>query len=305
MVERKKEYLYYCGEEGSPAQEEYKRKVLSGELKIRGRPPLTDEQKKKSRERRKEYLRKYQQVRRRRHNIRKNFFTYEEAKQRIQQEAITSRGQYKKWHKLNYPAKMPQAPEDYYRRTGDWIGWGDFLGVYNDFPNIAPIKFRPYKDASAYAHLKGIKTRDEWFELCRNDPSFPSDIPKRPDIAYYKTGDWFSWKEFLGSKFIFNGIKQEITELNDKILYILRIPNNLNNKLYRIGITLTGWSSITNAIKTNNLIYVSSYIIDDEKKIDQIIKSHCIDTEMHGVYEVDMIFSLMSDIEMYFSKYNP
>lgn len=301
VTKKKKQENYSLKSDGSPEMIEYRNKVNRGEVKKRGRPFLTAEQRAESKRKRKEYLQTYNARRKRKKRHWMDFYTYEEAKQRIQAEGVKSSGEYMDWYKLSHPARMPSSPEDHYKRKGTWVNWNDFLGNNNTYPYFPKKRFRPYKEAKAYAHSKGFATVPEWIAFCKAG-NVPEDIPHRPDVAYYKTGDWFSWREFLGPKCKLE-MGKAIQDIAEHVLYILQVPHP-TLRLYRIGVTVGGQSSIDDAVRKNNLRFIDSYIIEKDFDWKSFIAGYGEeDWERPGTYSIKNINDLIFDLSRYFIKY--
>lgn len=299
----KKPKKYSIKSDGSPEMIEYRNAVNSGEIKKRGRPFLTAEERAESDRKRKEYIATYRSKRKRKRRRYEEFLPYEEARDRIQNEGIRTAAEYNLWHRLNNPARMPQSPDAYYGLRGKWSNWGDFLGVVNEYPRIKKKTWRPYKEAKAYAHSKGFSTIHDWRDFCRSGKC-PEDIPHRPDVAYFKTGDWFSWREFIGPKCKVE-LGKVIQVVNDKVLYILKIQDESNSKLFRIGVTVGGWSSIKDAVKRFNLKYVTSFVIDQEFDWKGfVMKFGEPSWEGEGVYQIDNVYEMTMSLGQYFSTYS-
>lgn len=299
---KKKEKKYPLKSDGSPEMIEYRNKVNSGEIKKMGRPFLTAEEKAESRKKRKEYMETYRSKKRRKRRHYEDYLSYEEARERIQAEGIRTMAEYTTWHRMNHPAKMPQSPEDFYRRRGKWQGWGHFLGTNNPFPYVKKKSWRPYRDAKAYVHGKGFENVPAWTAFCKSGQC-PDDIPHRPDIAYFKSGDWFSWREFLGPKCKV-ALGQALEVVNDKVLYVLQVPDAKNNKLFRIGVTVGGWSSIQEAVKKFNLKFVDAYAIEadfDWKSF--VLRFGEPSWEGEGVYQIRNIHELNMALGQFFIPY--
>lgn len=159
-------------------------------------------------------------------------FEFEEAVRRVRQENLQSVSDYHRWYALHTPAKLPKRPDRAYEK--EWKGWGYFLGVYNEMPYVGTPRtpFRPYEDAKAYARKLGFTSVEQWFDLCREGKK-PKDIPARPDVYYNKTGDWYTWTEFLGTR-----IHHRIQYAQDakKYLYIGRYKDVPFPNVYVFGI---------------------------------------------------------------------
>lgn len=293
---------YSIKSDGSPEMIEYRNKVNMGELPKRGRPFLTAEERAESLRKRKEYIATFRSKRKRTRRKSNDFMTYDEARDRIQNEGIRTVLEYKLWHKLNHPARMPQSPDAYYTSRGKWLSWGDFLGIVNAYPRISKKRWRPYKEAKAYVHNKAFGTIAEWRAFCKSGKC-PEDIPHRPDVAYFKTGDWFSWREFLGPKCKIE-LGKAIQMVNDKVLYVLKVNDTNNARLYRIGVTVGGWSSITDAIKKHNLRFVDAFVITPETDWKTFIHRFGEPSwEGEGVYQIDNVYELTMALGEYYPSY--
>ena len=296
---KKKERNYPLNSDGSPETIEYRNKVNTGEIKKMGRPFLTAQQRKESKRKRKEYMATYKAKNRKRKRRRyEQFLSYEEARERIQAEGVRTAAEYTAWHRLNHPAQMPQSPEDFYARRGKWQNWGHFLGTNNPFPYVKKKSWRPYKEAKAQAHSKGFTNVPAWITFCK-EGKCPDDIPHRPDVAYFKSGDWFSWREFLGPKCKIE-LGKALELVNDKVLYVLQVPDN-KKLLYRIGVTVGGWASIQDAIKKYNLKFVDAFTIDAEFDWKPfVLKFGQPSWEGEGVYEIPNVNEMNLALGQYF-----
>lgn len=182
---------------------------------------------------------------------RKNY-EFEKARELVRAESLGSIGQYKKWWKLNTPARIPKRPDRAYKK--DFISWNDFLGNNNPFPCIKK-KFRSYEDARKFATQLGFKTKTQWLEYAKSGRR-PKDIPSRPDVTYKK--DWFTWKEFLGadqSVAIRNPSKAE------GIFFIIRNTGRPHN-VFQMGVTVEGLPTIQYAQRQYGFDIVKLYHCD-------------------------------------------
>ena len=145
------------------------------------------------------------------------YLSYEDARELVQLEQISSRNQYFRWWDLYKPKQMPRQPQDVYRLRGTWQGWNDFLGNDNKFKNVHPHEFRSFEAALAYARSTDIATAVEWW----NYDGHPEDVPKRPDL-YYK-GKFCGWKHFLGKYGKFKAANKVIATkaIEEKVAQIL------------------------------------------------------------------------------------
>jgi hypothetical protein len=130
-----------------------------------------------------------------------DFLSYEETKKWIQKNSVTKKIKNRRsWDKITkkLPSFIAKNPKQYYKRTGEWKGWGDFLSVHN-YRNRKYLNYTETKKWVKKNNLtKNIKTSPEWDKIKIN--KLPPFIPKSPNSAYKKTGEWKGWGDFLGTK---------------------------------------------------------------------------------------------------------
>lgn len=156
-------------------------------------------------------------------------YEFEDAVQKVRNENLRSAGDYALWYEFHHPARFPKRPDRAYEK--EWKGWGYFLGHYNEFP-IKPKRFRKYEDAKAYARNLGFTSVEQWFDMCR-EGKLPEDIPARPDVYYQKSGEWYTWTEFLGTRIHH---RVEYAQKSKKYFYIARYPDAPFQNIYAMGI---------------------------------------------------------------------
>jgi len=142
---------------------------------------------------------------------------YSEAREIVRNEVIESSNQYYIWWELNSPSGIPKRPDRVYGHRGDWKGWGDYLGIYNQKAGLQKT-FRSYEDCKMFTHKLGFTNKTDWIAYAKT-PAKPKDIPSRPDIKYQKTGEWISWKDFLGYTAL-DKLEQEKKKV--QILYMIK-----------------------------------------------------------------------------------
>jgi hypothetical protein len=79
--------------------------------------------------------------------------------------------------------------DDGWVSCGDWLGSGR-IATYK-------LKYRPFKQARAFARTLGLKSREAWLDFARSEKR-PSDIPTKPERAYAKKG-WAGMGDWLGT----------------------------------------------------------------------------------------------------------
>jgi superfamily II DNA or RNA helicase len=98
---------------------------------------------------------------------------------------------------------MPSRPKTYYAKKG-WINWEDFLGYNKNkeyYKAIISKRYRPFKEARAFARKRKYKSISEWRNLCVRKSKYdkkPRDIPSCPNFVYSGKG-WVGWPNFLGT----------------------------------------------------------------------------------------------------------
>ena len=93
---------------------------------------------------------------------RMGFYSFEEAKEKIQQTHVMSVCDYIRWHDLNKPSRMPKRPDRAYRNHG-FTTWSDFLGTHNEFKGIIGERgnYLPYEQAKEYIHSLGLNSYED------------------------------------------------------------------------------------------------------------------------------------------------
>lgn len=127
-------------------------------------------------------------------NVAKYFVNYNEAKKWVNENLSKKINTQDKWKKNtnNIPLFIPKNPQQYYKKTGDWISWNHFL------ENGRGYNFLSYNEAKKWikkSKFKGIKL-SEWRKQTHNLPSF---IPKEPYSFYKKIGTWINWNDFINN----------------------------------------------------------------------------------------------------------
>lgn len=173
-----------------------------------------------------------------------------------------------------------------------WKGWGDFLGTYNPFP-CSRRKFRPYKEARAWAQTLGFTTKAQWFAHCKS-PNFPSDVPRRPDIYYQKTKDWLMWKDFLGYK-----VSDRVAALGETehIIYVIQYPE-LPSNVFTLGITNEGKSGLIARQREYGFNIIAGYYHDKQtdwmQKLRPYVKQYHIGEKNYICNNINDILSILS-----------
>jgi len=225
--------------------------------------------------------------------------SFEEARELMYDEVITSSHMYKKWYKLNVPAKLPKRPEAKYKK--DWKGWNHFLRTNNKmfFDGMEQITYRPYKEAKIYAQSLGLKIRDEWFTFCKSGKK-AKDVPSRPDVVYRK--DWLGWKQFLGGSTIAH---IETQKQSEKYIFIAQYEY-MPHDVFRVDITNVGVQSLKYYSREQRFRIVKLYKLDNKDGSDQqmknIINRHCEKwwEGEYGDYKCNNIFEMIMDLDQFY-----
>lgn len=228
----------------------------------------------------------------------KTSIPFEQAKEIVQAERIGSVAQYKTWHNLNKPAGIPKRPDRAYIK--EFTTWNDFLGNNTPFP-IKFGRYRPYKEAKAFAQSLNISKRKEWFAMC-DAGGLPEDIPRRPDLYYRKKEEWVSWPNFLGVTLLSR--EQTILEM-DTIFFIVHNPN-ADHGYFRCGLTNGGVSSINDfTVKINGKLLLAYYVPNTfsvEKFLDQFDSYEHY--EHKNYYKIMNLTPIVSKLSIEYNKVN-
>ena len=117
--------------------------------------------------------------------------SYEELKEMVRSQGITSSGKYDSWRKKNKGVlngwNLPSNPNTYYEE--EWTSWGEFLGK-------KPIA--PYEELKKFVRDQGVKTSRGYLFLREKNKGVINGwrMPSEPKTHY---GEWKNWNEFLGN----------------------------------------------------------------------------------------------------------
>lgn len=79
------------------------------------------------------------------------------------------------------PVDIPKDPPTAY--SGEFLGWGDWLGTGNISPQEKSQAYRPFQDARAFVHSLRLTSISEWKSYAKTGQR-PSDIPMSPWQTY-------------------------------------------------------------------------------------------------------------------------
>jgi len=108
--------------------------------------------------------------------------------------------QAKKENKI--PLNIPQNPDKFYKKTGEWENWTTFLGDrYNDvvgYDFMPFYVFMSFKEACDYVRKLDLRNEKNWRKY-KKSGNKPINLPAHPDRTY--KSEWISWPHFLCYKF--------------------------------------------------------------------------------------------------------
>jgi len=223
------------------------------------------------------------------------FKTYEEAKEYIKQFNVKSKSEWSAFSKSDKkPADIPGSPDSTYKRTGEWISWGDFLST----GTIAPQNrvYKTYEEAVAFLKPFRLKNYDEWAEFSKSGKK-PMDIPTNPELIYKNKG-WVSYAHFLsylgnGNTWTKTNLIHYLEEMRDYLqfcsipqLLIIITSNGLNKYIKNNDL-----KNLQDALpKTQEREDVVQKIISNILSSDDESESGCIDSQITDS-EVDSVLN--------------
>jgi len=116
----------------------------------------------------------------------KTFASYEDAQAWAISNNITSG---RAWKSADRPSNMPYNPQEFYKDTGKWKGWGGFLGT----GRVRRTEFVTFEEARNWARQNNILTAQQWLAAIK-----PDNIPALPWRVY--EAEWISFPHFLGTE---------------------------------------------------------------------------------------------------------
>ncbi len=239
------------------------------------------------------------------------FKTYEETKEYIKQFNIKSKTEWSAFSKSDKrPVDIPGAPDSTYKRTGEWVSWGDFLST----GTIAPQNrvYKTYEDAVAFLKPFGLKNYDEWAAFSKSEKK-PMDIPTNPELIYKGKG-WISYAHFLsylgnGNTWTRSNLIHYLEEMRDYLhfcsipqLLIIITSNGLNkyiknNDLKKLQDALPKTQEREDVVQQIISNILSSDNESDGGSIDSQITDSEIDTVLNptDIYEDSNTSSMVID----------
>ena len=155
----------------------------------------------------------------------KNFMSYERARDLVRSLGITTRVQFQEWSLSGErPENIPSNPNRVYR--DQWEGWGRF------FRRRKAQKWMSYKKAKKYVQENGVETIPEFIQWLQSSER-PEDFPPNPQIVYGKL--WKSPEDFLGIQWMpFKEVRfyVQFLDVNSREEYFeMRKSENMENEL--------------------------------------------------------------------------
>lgn len=233
----------------------------------------------------------------------KTIMGFKDARELVRSERLSSKNDFLRWWNLNLPARIPKNPARSY--MGEWMGWGDFLNVYNSYPDKKLI-YRPFHEARTYARSLMIKTKAEWLEYGRAG-KLPNDIPIFPNNAYGKTissgklkrgGHWVSWKDWLGATFA-DRIDAEIQKIE---VLIVHTPKSVPRNVYAFTLIRGHMHDILSSIKKLQplKVYVTENDYDWGSELE---RKYNLYYNTPGLYMITNINDILYDYGMNMDEY--
>lgn len=223
-------------------------------------------------------------------------FDYETAKAVVRSEGIMSLTQYKRWHQMNRPVRMPKNPQRAYKT--EWTSWGDFLGFYNEYtrrPGATTSgrgKYRGFEDARAFARSLNLNTIQDWKDYTKTGKC-PMDIPHRPDVVYSggkRKEYWLSWKDFLG--YDLHSTAEKIQQVLP-VIYIAKSSNGAPNNVYLVNVIPGGKAALIDHINRMQAKLICAHYVDVKfdhrefiRKLDPYMYGGIDEFAVNNIYEV-------------------
>ena len=134
----------------------------------------------------------------------REYRSFEEARAFVRGLKLKSRAEWDAYVKSGQkPIDIPATPDKTYTEVG-WAGLGNWLGTGIVATHLR--EYRPFKEARAFVHSLGLKTRAEWHTWTKSGKK-PNDIPSSPDNVYANQG-WAGMGDWLGTGTISNSLRE-------------------------------------------------------------------------------------------------
>ena len=130
----------------------------------------------------------------------KNFRSYEDAKLFVSKLHLKNNEEWKKYvkgdikNKPPLPNDIPKSPVGSYKRSNEWINWGDFLGTGSVWDGYKV--WLPFTEAKTIARGLGLQSSSDYIKLYRQG-KLPKGLPSAPHNSYKNDG-FTDYGDFLG-----------------------------------------------------------------------------------------------------------
>lgn len=123
-------------------------------------------------------------------NQNKKYQSFEKSRLFVQKLNLKTRDEFAKLAQNGkIPKDIPNTPDHIYKKTGEWISWGDFLGTGRVHPVEKSKNRLNYEDAKKearkWAKKYNLKSWDDWIKA-HKEGKIPNILPQRPDKIYSK-----------------------------------------------------------------------------------------------------------------------
>jgi len=121
-------------------------------------------------------------------NQNKKYWSFKESSLFVQKLNLDSREEFVNLVRENkLPKEIPNTPDHIYKKTRDWVSWGNFLGTGYVHP-VEKSKNRlsfedARKEARELAKKLNLKSWDDWIKA-HKEGKLPYYFPQRPDKIY-------------------------------------------------------------------------------------------------------------------------
>ena len=216
----------------------------------------------------------------------RNYYSYEEARDIVQAEEIASRAQYVQWWDRYQPKMLPKYPADVYE---GWTSWNDFLGNDNRF-KVSHRKYRSYDECFIYAQESSIKTSMEWM-----DHNHPPDIPRRPDLHYQK--QFTGWKSFLGTgKKQAQHVVDAAKVIQENNVLLIALPPDSDGSIIHLSIQ-PGVAKCKEFLTSNHMRFIKAFKMEQGYDWRSVVQVHCTDYG-NGEWYCTNVHQLLFDINL-------
>ena len=120
------------------------------------------------------------------------FRSFKKAREFVRKLGIKTHVEWRDYINSNeLPPDIPRDLSHFYKKTGKWKSWADFLGTKNKKGG-----WRSFEKAREFVRKLGIKTQSGWSDYCKSGNK-PADIPIDVRKVYKK--EWKGLGDFLGT----------------------------------------------------------------------------------------------------------